>query len=74
MATTAELEQRLAALNEAMASGTRSISVASANGTTRSVVYSSFAEMERARADLERQLGGGTTRLRAGRVVVGRGL
>lgn len=70
----ATLQSWLDELNEAIASGARAVSFSSPNGTSRSVTYGSYAEMLRARADLQRQLGTAPTRIRTGVSRFGRGL
>lgn len=74
MATTQELQTQLEELNTAIGNGALVVTFSSPGGASRSVTYRSLSEMLRARADIERRLGAGTTRLRRGRTTFTRGL
>lgn len=71
MATTVELQARLAAIEEAIHSGVMSTSYSTPDGGTQSVTFASYADKLRARDDIRRQLGIGKTRPKAGRIVWG---
>ncbi len=73
VATTAELQQRLDELEEAIDTGAASVTITT-GGSTRATTFRGEDAMIRARNRLQRLLGQTPTRRRVGRMTVGRGL